>query len=792
MAFDMTALLSNWIWVQQWTPKDDAEAKIVYFRKEFEIEEIQESLKIRITADSRYKLYINGVFVQAGPAKGDLESWFVDEAELVSYVKVGNNVIAVEVLRYPEKMSLRNHSLYRTKNPCLYVEDISLPDSPNGGFLSGKCGWKWRKADHIFLKGAPFNPEPLHIVENVNANKEFHGWKMTGFDDSLWEDAKPYSIFELNKGESPFNLVPRDIPMQYHEKRHFVDVVCVRECSEQSENDIKMQWKKLLDGTGSVEIPANSTQIVEISAGEEVCGYPVLEIKGGCNALIKMVPSECYAYERPPQQTPFGEMPSQPQKGDRTDFVNGKLHGPEDCYAVAGCGTDDKPEQYEPYWFRTFRYYRIEIKTGEEKICINRLDYISTGYPLEIKTSVSVSDESMEGIWDISQRSLKLCMHETYMDCPFYEQLQYAMDSRSEILYTYAVSGDDRLARRCMDDFRKSQRSDGMINSCAPTVHTNVIPGFSIYYILMVHDHMMYFGDRELVKSHFNCIDGILGFFDSNLTEKGLVGSIGGPLVFSKYWSFIDWCSQWNDTIGVPLACHMGDGSITMESLLYLYGLQNAAELAEYIGKADAAKTYRMRAAELTEAIRKVCIGVYTGDHGKQYRLVQDGPGVELYSTHCQVFAILTGVVTPEEGRKMLEISIGNEKMPQCSVTMRFYLFRALEMTGWYEKADELWNLWRKMVEDKVTTCVENDTDARSDCHAWGSTILHEIPYVYLGVRPASPGFENISIKPQMGHLTWAKGSVITPKGVVEVEWYRDENGECKLNYHVPEGVQVI
>ena len=72
-------------------------------------------------------------------------------------------------------------------------------------------------------------------------------------------------------------------------------------------------------------------------------------------------------------------------------------------------------------------------------------------------------------------------MHDTYMDCPFYEQLQYVQDTRSEILYTYAVSADDRLARQAIDDFASSQRADGLLNACYPNKNANVIPGFSIY-----------------------------------------------------------------------------------------------------------------------------------------------------------------------------------------------------------------------------------------------------------------------------------------------------------------------
>ncbi len=129
-------------------------------------------------------------------------------------------------------------------------------------------------------------------------------------------------------------------------------------------------------------------------------------------------------------------------------------------------------------------------------------------------------------------------MHETYEDCPFYEQLQYACDSRNEILYTYMTSADDRLARQCMDDFRRSQREDGMINSCYPHYGPNVIPAFSIYYIAMVHDHMMYFGDPKLVRHHIAAIDQILGYFDDHLEKRGLVGKTGGH-ISERYWSFI-------------------------------------------------------------------------------------------------------------------------------------------------------------------------------------------------------------------------------------------------------------
>ena len=121
-----------------------------------------------------------------------------------------------------------------------------------------------------------------------------------------------------------------------------------------------------------------------------------------------------------------------------------------------------------------------------------------------------------------------------------------------------------------------------------------MIPAFSIYYLLMVHDHMMYLGDKALVKRHLPAIDGIHGFFDRNLSEQGLVGKSGGPIMRHRYWSFIDWAGVWDS--GVPAATGKGSSSVTMESLLYLYGLQKAAELAEFAGRTDTAAEYRQRA----------------------------------------------------------------------------------------------------------------------------------------------------------------------------------------------------
>lgn len=222
-----------------------------------------------------------------------------------------------------------------------------------------------------------------------------------------------------------------------------------------------------------------------------------------------------------------------------------------------------------------------------------------------------------------------------------------------------------------------------------------------------------------------------------------------------------------------------------MESLLYIYGLNAAAEIASYLGFTDLADSYHLEAEKVQDAVRKFMMG--------KKGMLTDGPGIEDYSQHVQVFAILTGTISREEGRKaLLETINKKEEYPQCSVAMAFYLYRALEETGLYEYTREYWGIWRRMLAKHSTTCIEDEVQERSDCHAWGALILYELPTVILGIRPGEPGYRSVMIHPQPGYLKEAEGDVATPVGMVHIRWTKDENGKLQLEYNAPEDVTVI
>jgi hypothetical protein len=141
------------------------------------------------------------------------------------------------------------------------------------------------------------------------------------------------------------------------------------------------------------------------------------------------------------------------------------------------------------------------------------------------------------------------------------------------------------------------------------------------------------------------------------------------------------------------------------------------------------------------------------------------------------VFGVLTGVLTKEEGRRNLLRTLEETGITRCTVAMCFYLFRALEETGLYAYTDQYWDIWRRMLRNHCTTCVEGEYYPRSECHAWGALALYELPSAVLGVRPAAPGYERILVDPQPGTLRSASGTVHTPKGDICVSWHLEHNG---------------
>ncbi|KAH7139879.1 bacterial alpha-L-rhamnosidase-domain-containing protein, partial [Dactylonectria estremocensis] len=758
---------AQWIWVPNF---DDAasSAQFVSLRKSFQLEQVPDrDILLHVSADTRYRLYLNGRSISFGPCKSYAGRWNYETVNIAPHLAKGLNVLAARVLRFSS-----SHpgclSMIRTALPG-FILCCSLPEQT----IATDESWKAKLDLGVRMADASewdyrLGPSFLNINERVDGELLDRGYAHAEFDDSAWAAAVVIkATAKMSPMLDPRRLTPRQIPFLSEDTANFDAVVT---CSGPNSSE---EWTSLMLEEKPVVLAPNSNHTVDIEVKVLTTGFLdfACQYEGdlGSRPEIEILCSECYE--------PTFEMGQPRRKGDRTNFRNGTLYGPVDIY---------KPHtglnQYSPFWFRTFRYVRITIKTGAEPLDITKFSYRSTHYPLKVATTIQTSSTLLKNLWDISLNTLKNCLHETYEDCPFYEQNQFSMDSRSQILFTYLLSRDDRLARKTMHEFYASRRDDGLVETHYPNSARCIsIPTFSLFWVLMVYDHMVHFGDERLVKEYLGAIDGVLNYFDRRIGDLGLVGQFD-----EDSWAFVDWIDSWISPgkgflgMAVPPAYHQ-TGSATFHSLIYAYTLLKASELCKFVGRNDTAKEYVGRQQSIINAVRGHC-------YDESTKLFLDGPkAAGQFSQHVQTFAVLSGCLEDSAAaRDLMSRTITRHEeysMAKASFAMGFYLFRAASEAGIYE---ESWPIliqpWQKMISQNLTTWAESESSVRSDCHAWSATPLYEIGTEILGVKQRSPEYmkrlgkeeTKILVAPRRALVGDISGRVLVgdaENDVVSVEW---------------------
>jgi hypothetical protein len=376
----------------------------------------------------------------------------------------------------------------------------------------------------------------------------------------------------------------------------------------------------------------------------------------------------------------------------------------------------------------------------------------------------------LNAVWRISLRTLELCMRETYEDCPFYEQLQYTMDTRLQILFTYALSHDASLPKKTIHDFHSSMLPEGIIQSRFPSCFTQVIPLFSLHWIFMLKDYYMETGDAEFLERYRPSMESILAWFKRKTGSSGLVEKLG-------YWEFADWTDSWSDIAGTPRAALHGPSAIN--NLVYACALETGASIMDALKLTQLSALYKEEKEKIMHIVNETC----WSDVRNLYR---EGPKFEEYSQHAQVWAVLSGTAKGDKAKTIMRKALDDTTLIPCSFVMQYYLFRALENAGMYEDTAPLWDLWKSLLDLGLTTVPEiPGPDTRSDCHAWGALILNELPRKFLGVEPLLPGYEKISIAPMGLYLGEMSGEAPTPKGPVKVAW-RSSDGQFEISGSTP------
>ncbi len=350
------------------------------------------------------------------------------------------------------------------------------------------------------------------------------------------------------------------------------------------------------------------------------------------------------------------------------------------------------------------------------------------------------------------------------MDTPYYEQFQYVGDTRIQALISYAVAGDDRLARQAISAFDQSRTADGLTMSRYPSSLPQIIPTFSLLWIGMVHDYWQYRPDPEPARAALPGTRTVLAWFAAHEQPDGLLQKL-------PWWSFVDWVSEHQE---IPTYDAQGESCVT--TLEYLGALNEAVDLEKSLGDPLLADRYQARAAHVRSGLFNKCWSPSLG-------LVADNPDQKNFSQQANILAVLYDVVPKECQqevlRRMLSIDPGTtpDGILSASYYFRFYLARALDHAGLADEYLRSIDPWRKLLPLHFSTWPEVPGNTRSDSHAWSAHPIYDLLTLVAGIEPASPGFATVRIAPHLGTLPALKAVFPHPEGLIEVAYQRQGAG---------------
>ncbi|MDD2797798.1 MAG: alpha-L-rhamnosidase N-terminal domain-containing protein [Bacteroidales bacterium] len=720
-------------WSAQWITHPTASTLdfgAFLFRRSFDLTSVPKKFTIYISADNKYRLYVNGQYVGFGPETGDINHYRYETRDIAPFLNAGKNTIAAEVINFGEYRKALQQT-FQTAFICQFDASLGKND-----LNTGKPGWKVIKNDGRGVM--PFVSDSMRgyyaagPCDVLFANKFPWGWETPNFNDENWLKPKLATVeFAAGRGflyGSTWFLVPRSIPYLAEKKLSFSKFY-------NFENKQPIPLKSIHNLT----IPAHSIKRILIDNETHTTGFPELIFSKGKNASLKITYAEAL-------------FDSAWLKGNRNELAGKQIQGYYD--KVYPDGFDYR--SFVSTAMRTFRFIQLDIETKDDPLRLDNFFAINTAYPFEQEASFKCDNDTVNKTWENSWRTLQNSAFDDFMD-PYYEQLQYIGDTRIEALIAYSMSSDKRLVRKAMVSFDDSRLPNGLTQSRYPSYIVQVIPPYSLLWISMIHDFMIIDGDKEFIRQRLDGVETVLSWFSKKVDSTGMLTNL-------DWWNFTDWAAGFPN--GIPPGADNGYSATI--NLQYVMALQRAAEIYNYLGDTEKSNKAQLLAQKVKAAVVKRCLNAKNG-------LIAETPEQKIYSQHCNILAILTDAIPADKQAAVMTKILSDKSLIQTTIYFKFYLFEALLKSGKGNEYLSLLDNWKNMMRNGLTTFAETDINPRSECHAWSASPVYHLLKIVAGIQPTKPGFNGIVIAPNMGMLNSIDAKMPCKDGVIMVKLTKDK-----------------
>jgi alpha-L-rhamnosidase len=774
----------HWIWVPEqpvepapgWAAPfemDRPEAHAL-FRRGLGLSTVPARVPARITADSRYRLLVNGEEVGRGPVRSQFRRLHYDLYDLAPFLRAGANELAVYVKYYGRERAfwmpaIPNRTLGRT-GILAFEADLG-----GGEWLVSDDAWSARLSDAWDVPAPQGGDMVTHGIptEIHDARRLAPDWA-TAPVDATWGAAQivPAMLSGTCRSNPPTHpygpLLPRPIaalggdrvePVSATaERRAWGEATAVTDPIVRNE---RVYAAPLLEAPSPVSLPADlvaqpaSTLRLDLDMGRIVAGLVEVEVDAPAGTEIDF------------------SFLEEPMREDAGGF--GRMRA--GCRYIAR-GRDDRYQFFDTVGFR----YANVLVSGDGAVRLGAVRVREHLYPWQDAATFECSDPELNRIFTAGLRTVALCSSDAFVDCPTREQRAWVGDGIVAQMVHFAANADWRLALRYLE-LANSPRSDGILPmfvvSSLELVGGYTLPDWSLHWVHGVYNAYRYQGDRAAILRLLPTVVRVLRWYAEYQTATGVLRDVSD-------WNLIDWSSV-----------STADTSAAITGL-WARGLRELAEMAGWLGE-EATRLWAIErhAAAVAgfEAFWDEARGIYV-DH------VVDGVRMPETNQIAGAVAIAGGLAPRERWARVVEAltddgrlvvrswSGGAQDAEKVEKTMRgiyeidwdvereivraepfmnYVVHDAVVDAGRADLLPRLHRRWLEFLEGGYDTLGEN-WEVGTHCHGWSAAPTRDALTSILGITPSVPGFERARVAPVLGGLAWARGDVPTPHGRLSVD----------------------
>ena len=670
---------AQWIFVKG-IPRDVCNTYFEY-EAEFSVENTG-NVRLFISASTLYAVSVNGVFVDCGQY-ADYEDYQVyDTLDISSFVKPGKNTLKIE--HYVIGTNYFTHRIQIPgiifavweKDNCVLCSNEAVLSRKNTHFADGPMEHISGQLGYVFKYDAC--AEELPWQKSVLAGKEKQLYprpiKKLVIEEETTGTLKTQGVYLSATKDA---TVGKRVYNAFLSTRTEAELLDVQENATHwqiSEDDMAEGAYFLLD------------------MGQESVGFLNLdfEVPEDCEVLIG-----------------YGEHLEDLRVRSSIKARNFAMR----YYAKKG-----RNQFFNPFLRLGLRYLQIHIASKEGTLYTAGIR--STYYPLQLPEN-NISHALHHKIYDVAVRTLHMCMHEHYEDCPWREQSLYTFDSRVQMLCGYYAFKEYTFPRESLRLFAKSIREDGTLELCAPGIIPITIPSFTTIYLRQLLEYMEYSKDVDFIREVFDCAKLIVTKLEERIDETGLIPCFAGD----QYWNFYEWKDYLageeyfseNPPYECPLNAFASDSFYCFARLCDVV----APELAAHYDDLHKALNEKLH-----EAFFDAQRNVYLTRLNDRERPLH---------AFTQALALYVGATPEAVKHQVVENMLFGHMIP-CTLSASIYEYDVLlQMGDTYREyvRKEVEEIWGKMLYAGATTFWETDLgdkdfhNAGSLCHGWSAVPIY-------------------------------------------------------------------